>query len=654
MTLIQKLLALIFGITVASAATYRLGYYDFIEGVAVNRNFIANGEFEKSQAGATSYEDDTSLAYPVDGTSGTAAIISCDHTGSAINGSGSLLISKTGADSRGEGCSIPITLDSGMKYSTVAIAFDYIIGSGTFTAGSLSTSSDLEVFVYDVTNLVLIPVDFNRLESNSSTVPFAFYGTFPASSSTSYRLIFHSTSTDTDAWTIKLDSIKVSKQATAQGPPLTDWTAYTPTLNSSTSVNLNTAQWRRVGDTMEIFGRITYNGAGNNSIFTVDIPSGYAIDSTKFPVSSVYTYGYGLWFDTGTDWNSFTVDPFDTNTFYFHLDQSTSDLNSSLFANGDSVTYNMRFPVTGWASNVAMSSIDSTREVIEHYSTDTATSIANGSSTTVPLEDLIESTHGALATATGIFTAPVSGTYTVTASMVLTNGGGWGAGEQISLDIFKNGVSQRFFSSSFAMAAHTTYMSVSGATSINLKAGDTAQVKVFQNSGGAINLLSATGYNEVRFHKAGPKQRVAAQEPVIAIYSITASSANLSIADNAEERLDYNNKIKDSHNAVTTGASWTFTAPYSATYEFCAAMWWNTTTNITTTYIRARVNSSVVYYMRYGHASDSEHMYGCYMAPLLAGATFDVVVLQDDSAGAAHVIYDSGAPRIQIKSVGPY
>jgi hypothetical protein len=57
---------------------------------------------------------------------------------------------------------------------------------------------------------------------------------------------------------------------------------------------------------------------------------------------------------------------------------------------------------------------------------------------------------------------------------------------------------------------------------------------------------------------------VAASEKVYAEY-ITASGQ--SIPPSSYTIVDYNSKLEDSHNAVTTGASWKFTAPRAGIYQ---------------------------------------------------------------------------------------
>ena len=55
-------------------------------------------------------------------------------------------------------------------------------------------------------------------------------------------------------------------------------------------------------------------------------------------------------------------------------------------------------------------------------------------------------------------------------------------------------------------------------------------------------------------------------QTIRAIYELNACTANGSFADNTAEVIDYNEKLLDTHCAVTTGACWRFTAPRKGTY----------------------------------------------------------------------------------------
>jgi hypothetical protein len=64
--------------------------------------------------------------------------------------------------------------------------------------------------------------------------------------------------------------------------------------------------------------------------------------------------------------------------------------------------------------------------------------------------------------------------------------------------------------------------------------------------------------------------------PIVAAYDVSASTGNTTITSGATEVVDFDTKVKDSYGAVTTGASWVFTAPATRTYNVSCNLRLNT------------------------------------------------------------------------------
>jgi hypothetical protein len=142
---------------------------------------------------------------PTDGTGGTVTGVTLTRTTVLpLVGDASFLLSKDGVSREGEGVSTDFEINSADKGKTIQISFIYD-GSSGMTFGS---SSDIQVFVYDITNAVLIPVvPIRTLAGPASTIQ-TFLGTFTASTtSLEYRLIFHISTANTTAWTFEFDSV---------------------------------------------------------------------------------------------------------------------------------------------------------------------------------------------------------------------------------------------------------------------------------------------------------------------------------------------------------------------------------------------------------------------------------------------------------------
>lgn len=171
-------------------------------------NYIENWDIESNADFWNTYDDGV-VTEPVDGTGGSPAGITVSRTENAseiLRSSGSLKISKNTTDSTGEGVSTDFSIDPRDKNSLLQVKFDYKNLDSNYVNG------DLKVFVYDIDNSTLIgsvenDTDGDMLLSQNDGVTFA--GTFIATDSLNYRLIFHVTSSNVTAWNVIVDNIIV-------------------------------------------------------------------------------------------------------------------------------------------------------------------------------------------------------------------------------------------------------------------------------------------------------------------------------------------------------------------------------------------------------------------------------------------------------------
>lgn len=508
-------------------------------------NYISNPDAETATTGWTAYAD-AAATTPVDGTGGSPTAAISRVTSSPLRGAAMFRLTKDAANRQGEGVGYAFTIATADKAKVLNVSFEYQ-PSSAFTAGN---SSDIRVWIYDVTNSALIPVSPYTIQGGSGATQ-KFSGTFQSSpSSTSYRLIFHIATTNASAWTFDFDNVVVGPQIILYGAPITDWTAYTPTLNSNTNVVGTDSFYRRIGDSLQVWSRITYNGVGDASTFTVSIPSGLTIDSNKIALSvGKNKFGTGTWYDASADYNTLDVMYASDTAVKCILDQDTAFLQSSAIASGDEVNLIFQVPITGWSSSVQMSNDTDTRVVSLRASGDPA-SASSGNPVIFPTADY--DTHGAYNTSTGRYTAPVSGIYQVYGYINSANAA-------VTVSIYVNAVSS----------------CAAGTTDSNGECAFTGSVKV--NAGDIIDLrpggtLDATSTSILNISRLSGPAAVAATESVSAKYKISGGTANSAIAGSATEVMDYDTKVWDSHNAVTVGASWKFTAPVSGVYSVEAAV----------------------------------------------------------------------------------
>lgn len=134
---------------------------------------------------------------------------------------------------------------------------------------------------------------------------------------------------------------------------------------------------------------------------------------------------------------------------------------------------------------------------------------------------------------------------------------------------------------------------------------------------------------------------------VAAVYEISSSTANASFADNAVEIVDYDTKIIDTHAAVTTGASWKFTAPVRGYYRVSALLLWANGTNLVSAVVLLYKNGAQYGYLSRLFGTDLSTSSNSPIVSLNAGDYIDVRALQDDSASAARSL-ETTSSRYQV------
>jgi hypothetical protein len=108
-------------------------------------------------------------------------------------------------------------------------------------------------------------------------------------------------------------------------------------------------------------------------------------------------------------------------------------------------------------------------------------------------------THGALNTSTGVFTAPESGYYQVSAA-VMFNGAAYITTQFGILNVYKNGTWYATLNYPVFEASTTNVLQMQGSTGIFLAKGDTVSIFV-RNSRGSTALSSNSERNYFSIHK---------------------------------------------------------------------------------------------------------------------------------------------------------
>lgn len=227
-------------------------------------NYITNGKAITDTSGWVTYSDPAG-AQPVDGVGSTANITWTRSTTSPIRGTAHFLFTKDAVNRQGQGVSYDFTIADADKDKVLRIEFDYKITSGTYASG------DLTAYIYNVdSSAVIQPINFSIQTIGSSLVQKGVATFKTSTTSTNYRLIFHTASTSALAYTLAFDEIKVSPQQ-----------AFTPLV-----VRAQTAAGQNFGATSSaivIFGtelidtHNAYNAA--TGVFTAPHPGRFLVAS---------------------------------------------------------------------------------------------------------------------------------------------------------------------------------------------------------------------------------------------------------------------------------------------------------------------------------------------------------------------------------------
>jgi hypothetical protein len=143
---------------------------------------------------------------------------------------------------------------------------------------------------------------------------------------------------------------------------ITNWASFTPASTWSTN-SVHTAFYRRLGDTMEVQGKVELSGAPDTAILDVNIPTSLTIDTTVLQIpdsgSATAVIGEGSILDDGLRSIKAYVVYLNNTTLrltYGNIAVSLNTTNAEItqaapmtFANNDAVVYQYKVPIVEWA-----------------------------------------------------------------------------------------------------------------------------------------------------------------------------------------------------------------------------------------------------------------------------------------------------------------
>ena len=339
-------------------------------GTSSSVNYIGgNYNFENGTVTGWATYSNTAQSTPVNGTGGSPASTFVASSSSPLRGTYSGLFTKSAANRQGEGFSFNFAINGVDTGKTLQISFDWL-------ASTNYAPADMGIYVYDVTNSTLITPSVANLPSGTSS---QYSVAFNATTSTSYRLIFHVASTSALAYTTQIDNISISPVIRPVVSGISDWIAYTPTITGNVGTSI-IGEYKRVGDLL--FGKFSYTQSSTSAVlWSISLPSGLTIDTTKMALNtttSVTSEIIGsVIFGTGAGDTGYLLASTSTSTSVIYAGgDNLSSTNTGIPQTGSvlggtstSVVGYFQVPIAQWSSGITLSSTSTPLQFVSNSST---------------------------------------------------------------------------------------------------------------------------------------------------------------------------------------------------------------------------------------------------------------------------------------------
>jgi len=512
-------------------------------------NFISNPSPTKDTTGWAAYSDSASSA-PTDGTGGSPTVTWTRTTSSPLSETASFLLTKSASNLQGNGVSYDFTVNSADKAKVHTINFDYEVASGTYADG------DLTVWIYDVTNAVLIQPSASSILNGIGPQQKQTLSFQTNSNSTSYRLIIHCASTSAVAYTVKFDNFQVSRQSVSQGTVVTDWVSYTPTFGAlgTGSVASVTGRWRRVGDSMEVQIEAAKDGSSGTGTAAVyaSIPSGFSIDAAKIDYTTTGSSTCGSFLQASTAIVG-VVQVRDSTTVAFYY--SSGFFQGTNFSANVQISASFKVPILGWSSSQLLSSDADTRVVAAEYY-GTGSTVTNAGDTVIIYSTKVIDSLGAYDTGTGRYNVNIPGQYRVSATYetaAITSGA---VTSPYMINIKKNGTTEAL--QNWPALITSSVVRVATITSIiNANAGDYIEIVGSQQLVAGAQSLSNSNRTRLSIERiSGPSQIAASEEVNAKRYSSSTAAVY-----NSATTVAWTTSLYDTHGGFGTSSVYTVRTP---------------------------------------------------------------------------------------------
>jgi hypothetical protein len=565
-------------------------------------------------------------------------------TSSPLSGTTSLQLVASAATTQGNMIATqayPIDIEDQAKVLT--FKFYYSTVSGTLNLSGTSSNS-FGIAIWDATNSVWLTSTANFGMTQSSGTGYVTGTCQTNSTTTSVNFCIYAANATSGAATLNFDDFFLGPQTAPFGPAVSDWVAYTPTFTGLGTVTGVSANSRRVGDSLEVKGKVTsgtstatpglislgFDGGNSNvSIDTTKVPASSVVGSAFLSAASTTTFGWSI-LAPATNLSTVTIG-FQSST----VGGTTTTTNASTTI-GTGATFEFYFsvPIVGWSSNLQMSNDTDTRVVAMQVQQAAPTATVTGTPSLLKFTSGVQQdTHGAFSTSTGLYTVPVTGFYRVTGGVAVS--GTFTTTNQVLLAIAHNGSIVQQNGQSAGGADGNIPVQISGTVFCN--AGDTLATFV-ASSGTGLSIQSQANQNYLNIERLSGPSVIAATESVNARYF--AATATVTGTDS---NITYTTKDFDSHNAYSGS---TYTIPVSGKYQMNAFI------TVTATYSTTNQTTTSIY--KNGSQISEGRNVVSGNPTVIQAAVVDIINCNAGDAITFRVMSSGGTPTVSASNVFNY
>lgn len=533
---------------------------DDVGGGAGGINYIENSDAESGTTGWAVYAD-AAGASPVDGTGGsvTSGLTLTASASSPLVGTQSFLFTKPASDCQGQGFSYDFTIDAGYQAQILRLTLPYSTSASYVDAvsGNIVTS-DMQFFIYDVTNATLIEITDRNIGASAQG---NYIGSFQSSSnSVSYRLIGHIATTNAAAYTVQFDNVVVGPQTLIKGAIDVYLGALTTTGSWTTNTTYAFNYWRR-GDKLIADGIITTTGAPTATSLNITIPSGLNIDSTKTSIGTDSIYqGVATYSDSGVGYPGSLRGSGTATTLRFVFDNTSgtytgvTQTTPFTWGAGDIVYVRYEVPIVGWASNMTLSEDSGNRQVVLRANNNAGTAVT-ANVTNIPFSSTVFDSTASWTGST--YVAPETGYYDVSGQIRIASD------TDLNTAVYIDGVLYQDTARDLASNYHQF-----SAQNVLLNKGQVLSIRM--NVTVTLSATSATAVHYISIAKRASPQTLAGGTVVACSYTSNSGQALADLTNIVFEDLRY-----DTHGAMNTSTG-VYTVPVSGYYQISSTIRTNT------------------------------------------------------------------------------